>query len=491
MAFLKYAKAVVVHPRATGAAWSNIRKAASSVVTPTANLATQASRILGETFSTDRFLLTHATIVASVDVDSVPHVKLGTVQDGSRRINRKFADYYIKPECSQFVNNNGDSWSREVLLKSYRTFIGAHNFLEHVQIEEQSKGRIIDAVARDIGPSVYVDILIATDRKHTQLVQDIESGRMSTLSMGCSCEHTTCSKCGNVAVDETDMCEHIKYGKLNTFFDEQGQKRITAELCGHATHGDTGGVRFIEASWVAVPAFQGAVMRNILDPSTVSSAVIEKAAAILSSPPPEWGTAALRAASAQLRQAQDEFGGEGGGDGGGEGADEAAPGDAPGTPISTTADPLKEVEDDAYFKLKDRIRIRLEKDLSYRPEVPPPATAPNDNLQREAGMSRTAAQEAHKKAVGALLRVASSEAAFVDGLAEIDGAFGVKVAQFVYRTPLLAGAFDGYLSPDHYADACHRYAERSFTSAELRFIYRVGKLLDQYRSSRLPPNRNL
>jgi hypothetical protein len=495
MAFLKYAKAVVVHPRATGAVWSNIRKTASSVVTPTANLATQASQILGETFSTDRFLLTHATIVASVDVDSVPNVKLGTVQDGSRRINRKFADYFIKPECSQFVNNNGDSWSRDVLLKSYRTFIGAHNFLEHVQIEEQSKGRIIDAVARDIGPSVYVDILIATDRKHAQLVQDIESGKMATLSMGCTCEFTQCSQCGNVAVDETDMCEHVKYGKLNTFFDDQGQKRITAELCGHATHGDTGGVRFIEASWVAVPAFQGAVMRNILDPSTVSPAVVEKAAAILSSPPPEWGTTALRAASAQLRQAQDEFdfssSDEGGGDEGGAGADEAAPGDAPGTPISTTADPLKEVEDDAYSALKERLRTRLEKDLSYRPEVPPPATAPNDNLQREAGMTRTAAQEAHKKAVGTLLRVASSDAAFVDGLAEIDRAFGVKVAQSVYRAPLLAGALDGYLSPDHYADACHRYAKRSLTSAELRFVYRVGKLLDQFRSSRLHPNRNL
>lgn len=493
MAIMKYAKAVVVHPRATGAVWSNIRKTASSVAMPTKNLAEQASGILGEAFTTDRFLLTHATIVASVDVDSVPNVKLGTVQDGSRRINRKFADYYIKPECSQFVNNNGDSWSRDVLMKSYRTFIGAHNFLEHVQIEEQSKGRIIDAVARDIGPSVYVDILIATDRKHAQLVQDIESGKLATLSMGCTCEFTQCSQCGNVAVDETDMCEHVKYGKLNTFFDEQGQKRVTAELCGHATHGETGGVRFIEASWVAVPAFQGAVMRNILDPSSVSAAVVEKAATILSSPPPEWGTTALRAASAQLRQAQDDmfdFGGDEGG-GGDEAAPEEAPGDAPGTPIDTKADPLKEVEDDAYSMLKERIRTRLERDLSYKPEVPPPATAPNDNVQREAGMTRMAAQTAHKKAVEALLRVASSEVAFVDGLAEIDHAFGIRVAQTVYRTPLLAGAFDGYLSPDQYKKACLRFAKRSLTPAELRFIYRVGKLLDQFRSSRLHPNRNL
>ena len=484
MALMKYAKAVVVHPRASGAVWSNIRKTASSVATPSKNLAEQASGILGEAFTTDRFLLTHATIVASVDVDAVPNVKLGTVEDGSRRINRKFADYYIKPECSQFVNNNGDSWSRDVLMKSYRTFIGAHNFLEHVQIEAQSKGRIIDAVARDIGPSVYVDILIATDRKHAQLVQDIESGKMATLSMGCTCEFTQCSQCGNVAVDETDMCEHVKYGKLNTFFDEQGQKRITAELCGHSSHGDTGGVRFIEASWVAVPAFQGAVMRNILDPATVSPAVVEKAAAILASPPAEWGTSALRAASLQLRQAQDDefdFGGDA------PPADEAKP-----VEEKKPDSPFADVEEDVYKAIKDRVRQRLEQDINPPPPPPPLPTEPNDNLQREAGMTRTAAQAAHKKAVETLLRVASSDVAFVDGLAEIDAAFGVRVSQSVYRAPLQAGALDGYLSPDQYAKACSRYAKRSLTSAETRFIHRVGKLLDQFRSSRLHhPNRNL
>lgn len=81
--------------------------------------------------------------------------------------------------------HNCDAWDRAVLLKSYPTFIGGHNFVEHVQVEELSKGRIIDAVARDIGDSVYVDILIATDRKHADLVHAIESGKMSTLSMGC------------------------------------------------------------------------------------------------------------------------------------------------------------------------------------------------------------------------------------------------------------------------------------------------------------------
>ena len=64
---------------------------------------------------------------------------------------------------------------------AYPTFVGGHNFQEHVQIEEQSKGRIIDAVARDIGDSLYVDILVATHRKHAALVQDIQAGKMATF----------------------------------------------------------------------------------------------------------------------------------------------------------------------------------------------------------------------------------------------------------------------------------------------------------------------
>jgi hypothetical protein len=193
MAFSKKARAQVVHPNWGEQNWSNFvdqnrdklatgpyRTASSSP-----NLIAQASEILGETFDPKNYLLTHATIVASVEVEDVPNVKLGRQQELGRHVNRRWADYRIRPDCDIYINNNHDAWSREVLLKSYRTFVGAHNFCEHVQIEEQSKGRIIDAVARDIGNSVYVDILVATNLKHASLINDIKSGRMSTMSMGC------------------------------------------------------------------------------------------------------------------------------------------------------------------------------------------------------------------------------------------------------------------------------------------------------------------
>lgn len=134
---------------------------------------------------------------------------------------------------------------------------------EHIQVPELSKGKIIDAVARDLGDHIYVDILTATDRKHTQLVKDIESGKMAAMSMGCTIQYSVCTKCGNVAHDETDLCDHIRYEKGNTFIRPDGKKGVIAELCGHSSSPDS--VQFIEASWVENPAFKGAVTHNILN----------------------------------------------------------------------------------------------------------------------------------------------------------------------------------------------------------------------------------
>jgi hypothetical protein len=890
MAFMKYARAQVMHPRITGAGWQGIRKQASSAPTASRNLVAQVGEILGETLSPDRYLLTHCSIVASVDVDTVPNVKLGTEKVGSRTVTRKWADYYIKPECAQFVNNNGDSWSREVLMKSFRTFIGAHNFCfapdtgvlladgtykpieaievgdrvvthtgavravthkferefqgdihavkfdrfkkpvlvtgnhpfrgiqttadpvrprrgtrstnvlrywkdqivkglrdephslkgfqahkawvradqmapgsyvlgpelkngtkhdpglaeilgyyvsegcplsptkdigfvlsfghheqhlaerakclayevftptsvtiapvqtgiqvrvyspqasrqmvalgghlahnkrlseevfswdkesllrllaawlagdgsyhkgtlrlrgatvsqalaeqmqrvaelcgvkssvvfepqkiggvsgnvvltvggeprvynvvprhhvwsvliskdsvaevatravrwgaplhavpavqkrqelawwgdcrvhrvasndvlpyagkvynieveddhsyviergiavhncEHVQIEEQSKGRIIDAVARDIGPSVYVDILVATDRKHTQLVQDIESGKMGTLSMGCSCEHTTCTQCGNVAVDETDLCEHVRYSKLNTFFDARGQRRVIAELCGHSSHGETGGVRFIEASWVAVPAFTGAVMRNILDPGSVSPERAKQFSEVLSAPPAEWGTNILRAASEHRVAQQFDFGADEGGDEGGGGEGGVKPPEKPSSPFA-------DMEDELYTAVKNRVKERLEKELQEQnvEKALGTPTAPNESVIKEAAVAKAAlqkfAREAHARSVATLLRVASSDVAFVDGLVEIDRSFGLRVPQSVYRTALTVGATADYISPDEYFRACHKQARRVLSPSELRVAYRIGNLLTRKGSIQPPQPR--
>lgn len=125
-------------------------------------------------FTSERYLMSHATIVSSVAV----------AENG----------YYIEPACSELVNNNGNAWTNEVLLATFRTFVGGDNFCEHIQIPELSKGKILDAVARPVrykdkrgreADVYYVDILLATNRKHASLVRDIESGKLTSLSMGC------------------------------------------------------------------------------------------------------------------------------------------------------------------------------------------------------------------------------------------------------------------------------------------------------------------
>ena len=141
--------------------WGNVRAAARqsgkiakdfrpTKVAMASNLVERATQLLGKPFNPKNFLLTHATIVASVDVESPQGVKLGHQMEDGFRVNRRYGDYRVKPVCDKFINNNLDAWSRPVLLKAFETFVGGHNFVEHVQIESQSRGRIIDAVARRI-----------------------------------------------------------------------------------------------------------------------------------------------------------------------------------------------------------------------------------------------------------------------------------------------------------------------------------------------------
>jgi hypothetical protein len=209
-------------------------------------------------FTADKYLFTHVTIVASVE----------TEDNG----------YLIKPACNELVNNNGNAWTNEVLLATFRTFVGGENYLEHVQVPELSKGKLLDAVLRPLTYTdkegrtaniFYTDILVATDRKHDKLVRKIASGDLTTMSMGCLADWVTCSKCGRVMGDNTPNCKHLDHELLAKFWDKKGVERVVAELCGRTIVdkdgkrvGDPKSVKFIEASWVERPAFYGAVLNH-------------------------------------------------------------------------------------------------------------------------------------------------------------------------------------------------------------------------------------
>jgi len=273
MGFSKYANAPVVEPVINRAGWDEIRQAA--VGSPSSAFSDRkAAQLVLQEYDPAKFLLSHCSIIASVDTES-PGMPAGVQMFDGVQINRKHPDFYVTTGTSKYINNNNDCWERKLLLASFKTFIGADNYVEHIQIPELSKGKIIDAAARDIGDSIYVDILVATDRKHKPLIDAITSGQLTTLSMGCHVGFTICTKCGNVAEDELQLCRHIKYQKGNFFLDLLGKRRKIAELCGHID-AEPNSVKFIEGSWVANPAFTGAVLRNILDPATAAMADVAR-----------------------------------------------------------------------------------------------------------------------------------------------------------------------------------------------------------------------
>lgn len=274
MAFLKKASLKIENPEVSVDSW-----AARGSVRTAANKVIEFKKIISD-FNPDDYLLTHCTIVASVDTEDAP----SPITFGSDKSRNEYPDlankknYYITPATSKYMNANGDAWSRELLKKSYKTFIGAENYLEHVQDPALSKGKILDAALREVddGKSLFVDILVATNKKHKDLVEKIKTGKLTTLSMGAIVAFTICSKCGRVASDETELCTDIKFFKRNSFIsDSDGKKRVIAELCGDVLYPESN--KFIEGSWVETPAFKGAVMRSEIEVSALDKAAfVEK-----------------------------------------------------------------------------------------------------------------------------------------------------------------------------------------------------------------------
>lgn len=251
MAFLKSSSARVLNPNVKPSSWIG-RVADPRKKTASDELAK---------FDSSKWLLSHVTIMASVDVENeVP---------GDPKKNWK-----IIPEHSMFVNNNGDAWERKLLARTYGTFLGANNYVEHNQVIALAKGKVIDTALREVTlgkrmdgtpiTTLYVDILIATSWEHEDLCRKILSGEYNAVSMGCSCKYTICSRCGNIAHDETELCEHVKYYRRQSYYDDSGVQRVIAELCGSAD--DPSSVVFVDASWVRNPAFPGAVLQSILNP---------------------------------------------------------------------------------------------------------------------------------------------------------------------------------------------------------------------------------
>jgi hypothetical protein len=499
MAFVKYAKSAVVKPAITFDGWDAVRGRATKTSLTEAFNSRKASKVVLEKYDPQKYLLSHCTIIASVDTEGVKSPLGRQIVDGFQ-IERKYADWHITPQTLKYINNNNDCWERKLLLNAFHTFTGGENYVEHIQIPELSKGKIIDSAARDIGDSIYVDILVATDRKHAPLVQAIANGQLKTLSMGCQVQFTICTKCGNVAYDETQLCPHIKYLKGNDFYDEFGQKRKIAELCGHINE-EPGSVRFIEASWVANPAFKGAVLRNILTPQDIKN-VNQKIQVAFSAPSRTAESSAMQKAArlavpANIRQllAQDDGG----------------MGDDP----SQAAPPAAPKKDDAIHKLVDDLagalreeavkKIRGEISQTDSNRVNLDENRENESIIKSAlqhsewqGLARAVVAQTRSTTVAkkVLLGMILYKAGGWARLAKHGGFSGrellaisrtmdlltkrtIKAGESkIYRTVLAVNGMVPYRDIEAYLTACRNVFGRNLTSEETAALIDKGRLFD-------------
>ena len=115
------------------------------------------------------------------------------------------------------ANDNGDFFSHEELLKSYKTFIGKAVFVDHDNENvEKARGIILDAVYNQRGK--FVELLKAVDKKaYPELARAIEMSYVNSTSMGCRCGYSVCTICHNKSRTEEDFCDHIKRYKASTF----------------------------------------------------------------------------------------------------------------------------------------------------------------------------------------------------------------------------------------------------------------------------------
>lgn len=451
-----------------------------------------------------QYLLSHATIVASVDTYSPKGAKVGRRMERGFEADVRHADFRIRPACQKIINNNGDAWERSLLLSTYKTFIGAPNYLEHIQIPELSKGFIVDAIARDLGDTCYIDILVATDRKHQMLVRDIASGSIDSMSMGCISLFTTCTKCGNLAADDTQLCPCILYDGKNKFFtDDDGQEHRLAELIGHVSVPNSN--QFIEASWVRNPAFVGAQRRNFLNPVDASPSLAFDLGRVLDINQLRLQSAVpdglARAASVRTADGEQQE----------EPSQEPPPDDAPsgGTPEGDPSpdapdapgsgeDKVQALVDRAQELLLEGIVKGLGDRLAPKPEDVPSATPSLDdaNLNETllTGFDRTVARVRAATSLGPMrdwaLRVAPAVARGRRGVRAAgltprdlvvfswvcDTAASSALPADMYQAAMRAGAPSGYPSEKSFLAACGVALGRRPSAGEARALSRLGRI---------------
>jgi len=197
----------------------------------------------------------------------------------------KFADYedfrtddgyiYVRVRAiSSRVNKNHDGWPSEELAKSYKTFLGKPNFVDHnnhdpermrgvvvdakIHVEDPTKTSALDpyyaSAPKEHLPPTWIELLIETDAKaFPKLAKAIVNGEIDGVSMGCNVERSKCSHCGNWATNPDEYCQHIRDKGAEFDYYRGGQKTSKK------SYEDCYDIGFFEISYVFDPADETAL----------------------------------------------------------------------------------------------------------------------------------------------------------------------------------------------------------------------------------------
>jgi len=169
----------------------------------------------------------------------------------------------IEADCP---NTNGDYFSWEELLGSYKSFEGVPFFTNHDnQNVENARGKVIFAEAVPEEKAIYTICFIDRDA-YPHICRSIEEEYVTGVSMGCSVEYSCCNICGNRAERTEDYCSHIRNRKGRKFSGKARnvktgeEKQFKDETVFEYNHG----LKFIELSAVVDPACPNCHIEGII-----------------------------------------------------------------------------------------------------------------------------------------------------------------------------------------------------------------------------------
>jgi len=154
-------------------------------------------------------------------------------------------DYFPEEDLLGMQNQNELRKGDTKPVQRIKTFLTAKYFRRHRNKKtDPNFGHVVDVV---FDPEMHkVILLIAIDKeKAPDIIDRVDNGELTAVSMGCNVKYDVCSICGNKAKTLKDYCKHLKYEMGKVYPD--GRKAFAINTTPY----------FFDISDVVKPAWEG------------------------------------------------------------------------------------------------------------------------------------------------------------------------------------------------------------------------------------------